>query len=51
MLYYKDDECCEAEDCVDECNCDSHSNCIICGVNCGCMCDELYENYRDSLID
>lgn len=41
--------CCESIECENECVCESeHSGCPTCGVDCGCICDELYENWKDS---
>lgn len=44
--------CCESKDCEDECVCEEkHSDCSVCQTTCGCMCDELYESWKDSQFD
>jgi hypothetical protein len=53
MSYYRNfDVCCESEDCKDDCQCDTkHHGCVTCQSRCGCICDELYESWKDSQLD
>ncbi len=41
-IYYS--ECCESDDCIDECNCDTHG-CTFCGLEHGCRCDADYDEW------
>lgn len=42
------DICCESAECETDCKCDTHTGCDTCGSSCDCMCDEMYENWKDS---
>lgn len=36
---------------VDDCECEGeHSSCEVCQTDCGCMCDALYEDWKDSQL-
>lgn len=53
MSYYGDlEDCCESIDCEEECVCDSlHHGCGVCESRCDCVCDEMYEAWKDSQLD
>lgn len=34
-----------------DCSCEGeHVSCEICQTECGCFCDELYENWKDGML-
>lgn len=48
-----EENCCEADDCTEpdefgnvECRCDDHG-CTTCGLEHGCICDDMYEQWKD----
>lgn len=50
--FIPNDYCCGSDDCKDECRCEElHSDCAICGAECGCWCDEIYDSWKDSQLD
>jgi len=59
MLFYEknleppdvwQEDCCEADDCKVECNCENHG-CEDCGLNHSCRCDTAYDEWKDSEMD
>lgn len=43
-------DCCEAEDCEFECNCENHG-CDDCGLSHNCRCDYDYDAWQEQEMD